>query len=132
MHKTERQGPPPCPFREIRSTRSHDSRVGITPLRRLYDLRHTFATFALRAGIPTFDLSRFMAPASDHDRPPLQTEERVAALAAGASSNKEIATELFVSVHTVEAHLTRVYRKLGIRSRAQLAARLAGLTSAKV
>jgi integrase len=69
VHKTERQRPPPCPFREIRSTRSHDSRVGITPLRRLYDLRHTFATFALRAGIPTFDLSRFMAPASDHDRP---------------------------------------------------------------
>lgn len=34
--------------------------VGITPLRRVYDLRHTFATFALRAGISTFDLSRFM------------------------------------------------------------------------
>jgi integrase len=34
--------------------------AGITPLRRLYDLRHTFATFALRAGISTFDLSRYM------------------------------------------------------------------------
>jgi integrase len=34
--------------------------VGITPLRRVYDLRHTFATFALRAGISTFDLSRYM------------------------------------------------------------------------
>jgi integrase len=34
--------------------------AGIEPLRRPYDLRHTFATFALRAGIPTFDLSRFM------------------------------------------------------------------------
>ena len=32
----------------------------IDPLRRIYDLRHTFATFALRAGISTFDLSRFM------------------------------------------------------------------------
>jgi integrase len=32
----------------------------ITPLRRVYDLRHTFATFALRAGISTFDLSRYM------------------------------------------------------------------------
>jgi hypothetical protein len=31
--------------------------VGISPLRRVYDLRHTFATFALRAGISTFDLS---------------------------------------------------------------------------
>ena len=34
--------------------------AGINPLRRVYDLRHTFATFALRAGISTFDLSRYM------------------------------------------------------------------------
>jgi integrase len=34
--------------------------AGISPLRRVYDLRHTFATFALRAGISTFDLSRYM------------------------------------------------------------------------
>src|ERR671931_9505 len=34
--------------------------VGIDPVRRVYDLRHTFATFALRAGISTFDLSRYM------------------------------------------------------------------------
>jgi integrase len=34
--------------------------AAITPLRRVYDLRHTFATFALRAGISTFDLSRYM------------------------------------------------------------------------
>jgi hypothetical protein len=34
--------------------------AGIEPLRRVYDLRHTFATFALRAGISTFDLSRQM------------------------------------------------------------------------
>jgi integrase len=34
--------------------------VGIAPRRRIYDLRHTFATFALRAGISTFDLSRYM------------------------------------------------------------------------
>jgi integrase len=32
--------------------------AGITPIRRIYDLRHTFATFALRAGVSTFDLSR--------------------------------------------------------------------------
>jgi integrase len=34
--------------------------AGLKPLRRIYDLRHTFATFALRAGISTFDLSRYM------------------------------------------------------------------------
>ena len=34
--------------------------AGIEPLRRIHDLRHTFATFALRAGISTFDLSGSM------------------------------------------------------------------------
>ncbi len=34
--------------------------AGIEPLRRVYDLRHTFASFALRARISTFDLSRYM------------------------------------------------------------------------
>jgi integrase len=34
--------------------------AGIEPIRRPYDLRHTYATFALRAGIWIFDLSRFM------------------------------------------------------------------------
>jgi integrase len=34
--------------------------LAIDPIRRIYDLRHTFATFALRAGISTFDLSRYM------------------------------------------------------------------------
>jgi len=37
--------------------------AGIEPLRRIYDLRHIFATFALRAGISTFDLSRYMGAA---------------------------------------------------------------------
>jgi len=35
-------------------------RVRIKPPRRVYDLRHTYATFALRAGLSTFDLSRYM------------------------------------------------------------------------
>jgi DNA-binding CsgD family transcriptional regulator len=50
------------------------------------------------------------------------TEQRVAALVAEGRSNKEVAGELFVSVRTVEANLTRVYAKLGIRSRTELAA----------
>jgi DNA-binding CsgD family transcriptional regulator len=52
------------------------------------------------------------------------TERRVAELAARGRPNKEIAGELFMGVSTVEAHLSRVYRKLGVR-RAGLAARLA-------
>jgi DNA-binding CsgD family transcriptional regulator len=51
-------------------------------------------------------------------------EARVAELAADGLSNKEIAHRLFVSVHTVELHLSRAYAKLGLRSRAQLAARM--------
>ena len=47
------------PWRE-RGRRRTLLRAGIEPLRRVYDLRHTFATFALRAGISTFDLSRYM------------------------------------------------------------------------
>jgi DNA-binding CsgD family transcriptional regulator len=50
-------------------------------------------------------------------------------MAAGGHSNKEIAAALFVSVHTVSAHLSHVYRKLGIRSRGQLAPRLAASES---
>ena len=53
-----------------------------------------------------------------------ETELRVAELAAQGLSNQEIAQRAFLSVKTVEANLTRVYRKLGIRSRAGLARRL--------
>jgi DNA-binding CsgD family transcriptional regulator len=52
-----------------------------------------------------------------------ETERRVAELAARGRTNREIATELFMGVSTVEAHLSRVYRKLGVR-RAGLSARL--------
>jgi DNA-binding CsgD family transcriptional regulator len=48
------------------------------------------------------------------------TEERIADLVARGRRNREIANDLFMSVATVEAHLTRIYRKLGIRSRAEL------------
>jgi DNA-binding CsgD family transcriptional regulator len=50
-----------------------------------------------------------------------ETERQVAQLAAQGLSNQEIAQRAFLSVKTVEANLTRVYRKLGIRSRAGLA-----------
>jgi DNA-binding CsgD family transcriptional regulator len=51
------------------------------------------------------------------------TEEKVAALVAGGSTNREAADTLFVSVHTVEANLKRIYRKLGVRSRTELASK---------
>ena len=49
-------------------------------------------------------------------------ERRVADLVASGMSNRLAADRLFVSVRAVEVHLTSVYRKLGIRSRTQLAA----------
>jgi DNA-binding CsgD family transcriptional regulator len=49
------------------------------------------------------------------------TEAKVAELVAAGGTNREVADALFVSVHTVEANLKRIYRKLGIRSRTELA-----------
>ncbi|WP_405020872.1 LuxR family transcriptional regulator [Kitasatospora sp. NBC_00070] len=57
------------------------------------------------------------------------TERRLAALVGGGASNRQAAQQLFVSVKTVEGTLSRIYRKLGIRSRTQLAAALAGRPS---
>ncbi len=48
------------------------------------------------------------------------TERQVAGLVADGRRNKEIARALFVSESTVEAHLTRIYRRLGLRNRADL------------
>ena len=53
------------------------------------------------------------------------TEERVARLVADGKSNREVAAELFLSRRTVEDNLSRIYRKLGVRSRTQLARSLA-------
>jgi len=52
------------------------------------------------------------------------SERQVAEQVAAGLTNREIAAKLFISPKTVEANLSRVYRKLGIRSRAQVAARL--------
>ena len=51
-------------------------------------------------------------------------ERQVAILAASGNTNAEIASRLFITVSTVEFHLNKVFRKLGISSRRQIAARL--------
>jgi DNA-binding CsgD family transcriptional regulator len=53
------------------------------------------------------------------------TEERVAALVAAGGTNREVADALFISPKTVQWNLSKIYRKLGVRSRAELAAKLA-------
>jgi len=52
------------------------------------------------------------------------TEAQIAHLVAEGRTNSEVADALFVSVHTVEANLKRIYRKLDVRSRTELARKL--------
>jgi len=73
--------------------------------------------------------------AGPHQRPPRRArgrpdpgERRVAELAASGLSNKQVAEQLPLSVYTVQAHLSRVYAKLGVGSRTQLARRLGAST----
>ena len=56
------------------------------------------------------------------DRERLTPQElQIARCVARGATNKEAAADLFLSPKTIETHLTRVYRKLGVRSRSELA-----------
>jgi DNA-binding NarL/FixJ family response regulator len=90
-----------------------------------------------RLGAPTWaqQASSELARVGPRRRAPDEltaTELRVAGLAATGMTNREVAQVTYMSSKTVEAHLASIYRKLGIRSRAQLGARVAalGLTGA--
>jgi DNA-binding CsgD family transcriptional regulator len=54
-----------------------------------------------------------------------EAERNVAALAALGHTNREIGRTLYITVSTVEQHLTRVYRKLNVARRTELPAKLA-------
>lgn len=59
-------------------------------------------------------------------------EAKIADLVAEGRTNKEVAAELFVTVKTVETSLTRIYRKLGVRSRTALAITYGRSTGSKM
>jgi DNA-binding CsgD family transcriptional regulator len=65
------------------------------------------------------ELARASASAA-HDFGLTPSEQRVAELAASGMTNRDVAAKLFISPKTVEHNLARAYRKLGIRSRAEL------------
>jgi DNA-binding CsgD family transcriptional regulator len=79
-----------------------------------------------QCGVRALDNSVIIAPAvhGEPDKKPLSqlsnAERRVAKLAAHGCTNQQIAEQLHITVSTVEQHLTRVYRKLGLASRADL------------
>ena len=81
------------------------------------------ATVAKRCGI---DLTRIAEPATVASALS-DAQLRVATLAAQGLTNREIAHQLYVTISTVEQHLTQVYRKLKVNRRADLSSELHAL-----
>jgi len=107
-----------------RAKRRRDARH---QLRIAHDMFTTMGAkgFAEQAGTElraTGERARIRAPQTTFDLTP--REARVAELAAEGSSNNEIAAQLFISPSTVEYHLGKVFRKLNVTSRSQLARHL--------
>ena len=90
-------------------------------LRRAYELAAEMGHRPLLAQIER-ELPRVAAERSGSEL--TATERRVADLIADGATNRDAAAALFVSVRTIETHVASIYRKLGVRTRAELARRL--------
>ena len=109
-----------------RGRRRRDARVH---LRTADDMFHAMgaASYAEQAGgelRATGERARKRTPDTERNLTP--QEARIADLAAGGATNSEIAEQLFLSASTVDYHLGKVFRKLGVRSRTELAHQLPG------
>lgn len=108
-----------------RTRRRKDARDSLQAAQQIFDTLHASTWSAKTARL----IGSGTAPGSQGEANLTPAEHRVAEVVAGGATNREAAALLFVSVRTVELHLTSVYRKLGIRSRTELAARMATRTS---
>lgn len=109
-----------------RSKRRRDTRRQLGIAESMYDAMgaNGFAAQARDELRASGERARSRTPETEFDFTP--QEARVANLAAEGSSNSEIAAQLFISPSTVEYHLGKVFRKLGVRSRSQLVHKLPG------
>ena len=104
-----------------RERRRGDAREQLRPAYELFQAMG-LAGFAERAGRElrsTGETARRRAPAAGHQELTAQ-EALIAGLARDGLSNPEIGTRLFISAHTVQYHLRKIFAKLGIASRSQL------------
>jgi DNA-binding CsgD family transcriptional regulator len=127
----------PMPFERARTHLAYGRRLHRA--RRRADARERLR--AAQAGFERLGATAWAAQAQDElraagarrrrPRTALTPQElRVATAVRAGASNREIAAQLFLSPRTIEFHLRQIYRKLGIRSRTQLAAVLAREDSA--
>lgn len=110
---------------DIPTDRDEQRRLLLEDARRYFD--ESGAAALARLATETLDVLHpgppAASPGSPGSRPARLTpdEQRVAELVASGASNRQVASTTYVSVRTVELRLTSVYRKLGIRSRKELA-----------
>ena len=109
-----------------RQNRRQDARAELTTAYRMFTEMGAprFASRAARELAATGAVVRRRAPSTGGE-PLTPQEEAIVQLAAGAATNREIAASLFLSPSTVDYHLRKIYRKLGVDSRRKLAAALA-------
>jgi DNA-binding CsgD family transcriptional regulator/tetratricopeptide (TPR) repeat protein len=103
-----------------RARRNRDARAVLESAREVFARLGT-PVFTERAGIELASVGGRVSQPFDLTA----TETRVAGLTGAGRTNREVADALFMSVRTVESHLAHIYRKLGVRSRTELARRIA-------